>query len=710
MKKLILTVGAGLLMALNSHATLILSNSFGYADGPLVANSTGSPLGVWKNHSGTASQVDVSSGVVNLTQAESEDVNTVITNATFPVPFTNQILYAGFKVNFSLLPSGAGGYFAHFKDDTTSNFRCRVFATTNGAAVGKYRLGIQTFSGPGPVYIATDLDLFTEYKMVVQFKGSTNSVLWINPITETSTGNRADATDTTSNTYKGSSTFALRQSLNSGDGMGTLTFDDLLIGTAFLDVHTPPANPSIGGIANVSIPANSSAGPLAFIVEDGQTPAASLTVTAVSDNTALIPNANCVFGGSGNNRTITVTPTASAQGVANITVTVTDGDLNTSSTTFKVTVGAPTISAIPNQIAVTNTITGPVAFTVNDLESSPGGLSVTATSSDQIILPDANIGIQNLGGQNRTITLTNLAPGLVTVTVTVHDGTHDIPTTFLLTAYQNLGVVLGDTFTYSNGALTNSGTGFWGLHSGTNGVEVVNGKVLMSGTNSADVSAFLTNFPFAASGPNSGFVFYSRFIVNYGTLPSGNGGDYFAHFRDTGTTFRARVFGLTNGAAAGKYRIGISSGGFTTTGFPTDLSLNTDHVVITRYNLSTGESTLWVDPASESSPSLAATDTVTPTTIYTYSLRENAGIGTLTLDDLIVGSSFSDVFVSLAPNPEPLKIAVSGANVLLTWTNAAFKLQASPLVNGTYTNVPSAASPHPYPIGGEQKYFRLIYP
>lgn len=65
---------------------------------------------------------------------------------------------------------------------------------------------------------------------------------------------------------------------------------------------------------------------------------------------------------------------------------------------------------------------------------------------------------------------------------------------------------------------------------------------------------------------------------------------------------------------------------------------------------------------------------------------------------------------SPAPTPEPLVIQQSGSDVTLTWTNSAFSLQAAPLVNGTYTNIPSAVSPYTTPISGNQRYFRLIYP
>jgi hypothetical protein len=319
--------------------------------------------------------------------------------------------------------------------------------------------------------------------------------------------------------------------------------------------------------------------------------------------------------------------------------------------------------------------------------------------------------VQNLGGQNRALWLTNAAAGVATVTVTVSDGTFNIPTTFTLTAHPDVGLVLGDDFSYPDGSVvTNSGF-FWNTHSGATGqLQVVNGRLELLSSQTEDVNAYLTNFPYAPSG---GYVFYARFIVNYASLPTASGvGEYFAHFKSFGTDFRARVFGTTNGAAPGTYRLGIANGGFVTAVFPQDLQTNQDYVVITRYNVATAnDSALWVNPVSESSPHVTASDITTPVTIYSYAFRENTGIGALRVDDLKIGSTFSQVLTNLAPAPEPLQITRIGNDVVLSWTNALFKLQAAPAVTGPYTNVPGAVNTgYTNPISGSQKFFRLIYP
>jgi hypothetical protein len=61
-------------------------------------------------------------------------------------------------------------------------------------------------------------------------------------------------------------------------------------------------------------------------------------------------------------------------------------------------------------------------------------------------------------------------------------------------------------------------------------------------------------------------------------------------------------------------------------------------------------------------------------------------------------------FISL---PVLLGVEETGTNVVLTWTNSAFALQAAPAVNGTYTNIPGATSPYTNAIAAPQEFFRL---
>ena len=115
--------------------------------------------------------------------------------------------------------------------------------------------------------------------------------------------------------------------------------------------------PTMTGPANQSIAANAATAALALTIGDAQTAAAALTLSATSSNPALVPTANIVFGGSGANRTVTVTPAANQTGSSTITVTVSDGSL-TASSTFTLTV-TPNFSSWISGYPGVGGLTGP---------------------------------------------------------------------------------------------------------------------------------------------------------------------------------------------------------------------------------------------------------------------------------------------------------------------------------------------------------------
>lgn len=68
----------------------------------------------------------------------------------------------------------------------------------------------------------------------------------------------------------------------------------------------------------------------------------------------------------------------------------------------------------------------------------------------------------------------------------------------------------------------------------------------------------------------------------------------------------------------------------------------------------------------------------------------------------------SDIEVGSAPSTSSLQISQAGANVVLTWSDSTFALQAAPLVTGSYTNISGATSPYTNAISGSQQYYRLF--
>ena len=215
-------------VVLTSKAVVLLEEPFDYANGPLVTVSEGA----WLTHSGVTGQVEVLNGRVDLSAPQSEDVNRLLAGQPYAAT-TNTVLYASFTVNFFALPSAAGEYFVHFKDNTAVNFRCKVFALTTGAASGHLRIGIANGANSPAVALSTNLALNTDYRVVIRYAiSNVSATLWINPESEAS----PSVTAADPAIARAVTAFAMRQNT----GIGIVGLDELRVGTTFGDVIAPP--------------------------------------------------------------------------------------------------------------------------------------------------------------------------------------------------------------------------------------------------------------------------------------------------------------------------------------------------------------------------------------------------------------------------------------------------------------------------------------
>jgi hypothetical protein len=204
----------------------------------------------------------------------------------------------------------------------------------------------------------------------------------------------------------------------------------------------PTANtrPTISSFSPRSINEDASTGPITFTVWDAETPG-SLTLSATSSNPVLVPSGNMVLGGSGTNRTLTVMPAANQSGTATITVSVSDGQLSASNS-FVLTVNAvndaPTIANIADRTIDQNTATGPVGFTIGDVETAASSLVLTGNSSNPTLVPNQNI-VFGGSGSSRTVNVTPVAnqSGTATINVTVSDGAWTASDSWVLTVRTN---------------------------------------------------------------------------------------------------------------------------------------------------------------------------------------------------------------------------------------------------------------------------------
>ncbi|KPA10280.1 hypothetical protein MHK_009515, partial [Candidatus Magnetomorum sp. HK-1] len=189
-----------------------------------------------------------------------------------------------------------------------------------------------------------------------------------------------------------------------------------------LTVTAVQDSPVIGAISDQIIGENTVSDPISFTVVDVD--ADNLTLSGSSSNLTLLAIENIAFSGTGSSRTLTITPTSNEIGTALISIAVTDGNF-TATSAFNltvVTVNAPIIGSISDQMTNEDTAINSISFTATDIEDSPCSMSITLTSSDQTIVSDAGLAY-TCNADNYTITVTPLAHqnGSVTITVLVTD-------------------------------------------------------------------------------------------------------------------------------------------------------------------------------------------------------------------------------------------------------------------------------------------------
>ncbi len=239
-------------------------------------------------------------------------------------------------------------------------------------------------------------------------------------------------------------------------------------------------------------------------------------------------------------------------------------------------------------------------------------------------------------------------------------------------------LLFSDSFDYPDGALVTVSSNVWMHHSGsvTGEVTVASGRILLNEANTEDVHALVAGQPYPVSGATN--VFYASFNIRFSTRPAA-GGAYFAHFKDDGNGFRARVWALAGGAAPGKFRLGISStsGSVINATNPMDLSLNTDYTVVTRLINSNSVSTLWINPATESDAGVSTSEEVSTFTVVSYAFRENTGEGVCSVDNLKIGTSFTDVAGGGSAVQSPVIISGPQHQTITNGANAVFSVIAS---------------------------------
>lgn len=219
-----------------------------------------------------------------------------------------------------------------------------------------------------------------------------------------------------------------------------------------------------------------------------------------------------------------------------------------------------------------------------------------------------------------------------------------------------------DDFSYV-GALTDNG---WVAHSGA-GNKVVMADGSLATLEQSEGSGEDVSLGFAAQGATD--TIFAAFDFS---LPSADNADnlrlldgnglYFAHFKDSGFSFRGRT-GIIQAPSGGDFGLAINAdssdlGAGAT--WPSDLSFDIFYRVVISWDASTGDGRLWLDPASEDDLSIFHTGTNSGELIEAFALRQsNDYTGMITIDNVLAGETFLDVI------PEPATLALLGAGGLV---------------------------------------------
>jgi hypothetical protein len=231
-------------------------------------------------------------------------------------------------------------------------------------------------------------------------------------------------------------------------------------------------------------------------------------------------------------------------------------------------------------------------------------------------------------------------------------------------------ILLQDNFNYADGDITNVAAPLWNYHSGggtaATALNVVSGRAFINQNDTTsglgDANRLLSSSFDPATDNTS--VIYVGFTVNFAALPFNTGtstaGSYFAHLKSSAANeFYARIGANTEGAAAGTFRLAVATeawaNGAGTVEFAQDLTLNTDYLVVMKYDLFTDRATLWVDPLNEASTSVVSTDApgyAAGGVINAFAFRQGTSNSTgapgdIYIDNLAVGTAFGEVV------PEP---------------------------------------------------------
>lgn len=229
------------------------------------------------------------------------------------------------------------------------------------------------------------------------------------------------------------------------------------------------------------------------------------------------------------------------------------------------------------------------------------------------------------------------------------------------------------------GDLTTSSGGNWLNHSGTeNQTGYANSSLSMTDYPSTSIGGSMTISSSGSEDVNSALMpiitsgkVYASTLVNLSTVGSGT---YFFHFMNDSYGYSARVGAKDDGS--GKILFGIGATSSSLTYGTTAFDLNTTYLLVSSYDIGTGEANLYVltaTTASEPGTPEATNTGNSGTTVEKIGVRQGGGGPTCTLDGIRVASSWTSIMSN-----EVLEDIVTGekaySKVFYTWTGSKWEI------------------------------------
>lgn len=185
-----------------------------------------------------------------------------------------------------------------------------------------------------------------------------------------------------------------------------------------------PGPPTISSVADRSIDEDTDAGPIPFVIQDFDTAPSTLALSAESSNSTVVPGSGFIFGGSGQNRTVRITPAPNQSGATVIKLVVRDTTGASATNSFTLTV-RPVIDPIlileqPRHVLA---LTGaPVTLFISATSSLPityqwqrDTLSLAGATASNLVFPAVN----GTNAGSYRVLLSNGETNVTSVTVTL---------------------------------------------------------------------------------------------------------------------------------------------------------------------------------------------------------------------------------------------------------------------------------------------------